>query len=147
LRIAGESRSRYGIPGGSRDSGASATPGGAERISEFISAGDGFAIAPQVVAEFIHIATDPRRFKTPLAMDVARDIAEKWWTAREVTQISPGPAAMSLFFDWHRAHSLGRKRILDTMLAATYRAAGIHSLLTTNAADFNVLGGFQCVTL
>jgi hypothetical protein len=41
---------------------------------------------------------------------------------------------------------LGRKRILDTLLAATYWSAGIQSLLTTNAGDFAVLGGFQCIS-
>lgn len=42
----------------------------------------------------------------------------------------------------HQSH---RKRLLDTLLAATYRSAGIGSLLTTNAADFTVFGGFQCI--
>ena len=34
-------------------------------IARLISAGDVFAIAPQVLAEFIHIVTDPRRFTNP----------------------------------------------------------------------------------
>ena len=79
-------------------------------------------------------------------MDAARDLAQKWWLAIEVTHIIPGDAAMKQFFVWHRSHSLGRKRILDTLLAATYRSAGIDSLLTTNAADFALFAGFQCVT-
>lgn len=40
--------------------------------------------------------------------------------------------------------SLGRKRLLDTLLAATYKQAGIDSLLTTNPADFAVFGAFRC---
>jgi predicted nucleic acid-binding protein len=39
-----------------------------------------------------------------------------------------------------------RKRLLDTLLAATYRQVGIHSLLTTNPADFGVFGVFTCIT-
>jgi predicted nucleic acid-binding protein len=42
--------------------------------------------------------------------------------------------------------SLGRKRLLDTLLAATFHQAGIHSILTTNAADFAVFGVFTCIT-
>jgi len=42
--------------------------------------------------------------------------------------------------------SLGRKRLLDTLLAATYRQAGVQSLLTTNPADFGVFGVFSCIT-
>ena len=42
--------------------------------------------------------------------------------------------------------ALGRKRLLDTLLAATYWQAGIQSLLTTNPADFGVFGTFRCIT-
>jgi len=42
--------------------------------------------------------------------------------------------------------ALGRKRLLDTLLAATYLRAGIRSLLTTNPADFAVFGAFTCIT-
>ena len=37
-----------------------------------LSAGDFIAIAPQVLAEFIHVVTDPRRFAQPLDMNAAR---------------------------------------------------------------------------
>ena len=50
------------------------------------------------------------------------------------------------FLGWMSQHFLGRKRILDTMLAATFREEQIASILTTNAHDFAVLGGFACVT-
>jgi predicted nucleic acid-binding protein len=116
------------------------------KLEGFVRAGDALVITPQVLAEFIHVVTDPKRFKTPLSMDSERDLAEKWWTAREVEQLSTGAGAVGRFFEWHRAHGLGRKRILDTMLAATYRDAGIDSLLTTNPRDFTILGGFHCVT-
>ncbi len=35
---------------------------------------------------------------------------------------------------------LGRKRILDTQLAATLWSAGIQRLVTSNPADFKLLG-------
>lgn len=115
------------------------------KIAGLVAAGDGFALAPQVLAEFIHVVTDAKRFTVPLSMDAARDLAQKWWTAHEVTHVVPGDAAIAQFFVWHRGLGLGRKRLLDTLLAATYRSAGINSLLTTNANDFAILGGFQCV--
>jgi len=115
------------------------------KIAAFVAAGDGFALAPQVLAEFIHVVTDGKRFTAPLSVDAARDLAQKWWTAQEVIRVIPGEAAVAQFFDWHRTHGLGRKRILDTLLAATYRSAGINSILTTDAKDFAGLGGFQCV--
>jgi predicted nucleic acid-binding protein len=116
------------------------------KMAAIVAAGDGFASAPQVLGEFIHVVTEPKRFTAPLSMDAVRDLAQKWWTAHEVTHVVPGDAAVAQFFVWHRDHGLGRKRILDTLLAATYRSAGISSLLTTNANDFSILGAFQCVT-
>jgi predicted nucleic acid-binding protein len=113
--------------------------------SEILAAGDRIAIAPQVLAEFMHIVTDPRRFSQPLPMDKARDLARQWWTAREVDRTFPDSAAIQRFLDWLQEFSLGRKRLLDTLLAATYRGAGIESVLTTNKPDFAILG-FRCVT-
>ena len=70
----------------------------------------------------------------------------QWWTAREVVPVFPDKAATQLFLDWLQQFSLGRKRLLDTLLAATYRQVGIQSLLTTNPADFGVFGVFVCIT-
>ncbi len=46
-----------------------------------------------------------------------------------------------------REYQLGRKRVLDTMLAATYRASGVTSLLTLNAEDFELFGGFAFIPI
>jgi hypothetical protein len=43
-----------------------------------LTAGDVIAVAPQVLAEFIHVVTDPRRFAQPLDMNAARHVAEQW---------------------------------------------------------------------
>ena len=114
-------------------------------LSERVAAGDQLAIAPQVLAEFIHIVTDGRRFSTPLPISDAIRLAEQWWSAREMRQVFPSDGTMRQFLDWLRRHALGRKRLLDMLLAATYSEAGISSLLTTNPGDFAVFGGFTCV--
>lgn len=116
-----------------------------DTLARLVAAGDLIGIAPQVLAEFIHIVTDPRRFTQPLDMTAARRLAEQWWTAREVLRVFPDDAATRQFLAWLQQFSLGRKRLLDTLLAATYKEAGILSLLTTNAADFTVFGVFSCL--
>lgn len=117
-----------------------------DTLTRLLQAGDFIAIALQVLAEFIHIVTDPRRFARPLDMKAARQVAEQWWTAREVVRVFPDDAATRQFLSWLEQFSLGRKRLLDTLLAATYLQAGISSLLTTNPADFGVFGAFACIT-
>jgi predicted nucleic acid-binding protein len=115
-------------------------------LARLTGASDLIAIAPQVLAEFIHIVTDPRRFTKPLDVTAARQVADQWWTAKDVVHVFPDDAATAQFLGWLQQFSLGRKRLLDTLLAATYRQAGIQSLLTTNPADFNIFGVFTCIT-
>ena len=115
------------------------------RLIALREAGDDFAIAQQVLAEFVHVVTDGKRFAQPLSIEQAMARAEMWWTAPEVTQVVPDAVTLTTFFSWMRTYQLGRKRILDTLLAATYGVAGIGSVLTTNARDFAIFGQFQII--
>ena len=116
------------------------------KLDELIAVGDTLAIAPQILAEFLHVVTDGKRFSSPLAMPAAIDLAEQWWTARDVVPVFPNDLATRQFLAWMGQHFLGRKRLLDTLLAATYWQAGVSSILTTNPNDFAIFGCFQCVT-
>ncbi len=117
-----------------------------DSLVRLIAAGDLIAMTPQVLAEFIHIVTDSRRFSQPLDIPTARQVAEQWWTAKEVVRVFPDDAATRQFLTWLQQYSLGRKRLLDTLMAATYAQAGIQSVLTTNPTDFKVFGIFSCLT-
>ncbi len=116
-------------------------------LGELLARGDRVAIAPQVLAEFVHVVTDARRFQTPFSMETALDKSERWWNAAETEQVSPTDLSIARFHDWMRSHHLGRKRVLDTLLAATYHAAGVTSLLTLNTDDFAVFAEFAFVPL
>ena len=115
------------------------------RIREIKAQGDCFALTAPVLAEFVHIVTDARRFKLPLTMPQALADARGWWEASDVEHAAPDDDAMKWFLEAMARHRFGRKRVLDTMLAATYRSAGITSLLTLNTADFAVFGEFTCI--
>lgn len=99
-------------------------------------ADEGFALAPQVVTELTRVVTDPRRFEQPLAMRDALARATAWWNGSEVTQVQVTAAAMDLFLICMQLYELGRKRLLDTMLAATYKANGVSLVLSSNWRDF-----------
>jgi len=79
-----------------------------------------FALAPQTLAELIHVVTDPRRMPVPLGITDAISHAENWWQAGEVIRVFPDGNAVSNFFAWLRHHPLARKRLLDTLLAASF---------------------------
>lgn len=110
---------------------------------EVIASGRPVAITAAVISEFIHVVTDNRRFERPLSMDQALADGEYWWTSRQTCKLHTSPEALALFFRWMREFRLGRKRVLDTLLAATLHAAGVRRLLTANPDDFRVLGAFE----
>ena len=47
-----------------------------QKFQSFRAAGDRFALVPQVLAEFVHVVTDPKRFTLPLTMEQALERAE-----------------------------------------------------------------------
>jgi predicted nucleic acid-binding protein len=112
------------------------------RFQKLLKAGDTFSLAPQILAEFIHVVTDPKRFSDPLTLAQAVERAEIWWNAAEIIQVFPTAESTLLFLGWLEEHKLGRKRLLDTMLASTLQAGGITSILTLNRGDFAVFGSF-----
>src|SRR6185312_13852576 len=71
-----------------------------QTLTRLIAAGDRIAIAPQVLAEFIHIVTDSRRFSQPLAMPAALQVALSWWTAHETFGVFAEAAATRQFLAW-----------------------------------------------
>lgn len=102
-----------------------------------------FAIAPQVLAEFIHVVTDPRRFESPLSLEQALARADFWWNCLETVQTFPNAKSSDIFMAWMTKHRLGRKRLLDTLWAATMFASDVDHLVTSNPRDFSVFGCFK----
>jgi len=60
-----------------------------------------------------------------------------------VVRVFPNEEAVTSFLVWLTRHQLGRKRLLDTLLAATYQAAGVKRVITNNERDFKVFEGVE----
>jgi predicted nucleic acid-binding protein len=99
-----------------------------------------------IVAEFLHVATDERRFAPPLTMAEALDWIEEFLKNPAVGLLEPTPASTDQTLRWMRQFNLGRKRILDTQLAAVLHVGGVRRLLTSNPADFAVFSVLETVT-
>ncbi len=113
---------------------------------EVLEAEEELALTPQVLAEFLHIVTDPKRFQHPLIMEQALVKARFWWSAREVRHVYPTAESTVLFLEWLQHHQLGRKRLLDTQLAAILWTAGVRRILTSNVRDFSLFQGFRILS-
>jgi len=104
-----------------------------------------FALAPQTLCEFIHIVTDPKRFERPLATDEAVRRSEIWWNLKEVKNVSSTGWAVQRFHAWMTEHRLGRKRLLDTMLAATFEEHQISHVITSDPGGFSLFKIFHII--
>lgn len=116
-----------------------------ELLADLVAADDRFVLNPDVLSEFVHTVTDPKRFPTPLSMSDALNRAEYWRTAAESTLVFPTTASTKLFIEWMNQFRLGRKRLRDTMLAASYFSAGVTRIVTLNAKDFTVFDCFEII--
>jgi predicted nucleic acid-binding protein len=105
------------------------------------------ALAPQALAEFCHVVTDPLRFERPLDMAEALELSELWWHSQECRHATVDREVGALFLTWMHMFRLGRKRLLDTLLAATYHRAGVVRLASTDWREFERYGVFEVVRL
>jgi len=104
------------------------------------------ALTPQLLFEFVHVVTDPRRFESPLTVPGATALVRDLWDSREVIRVLPGPSVVHRTLELLTKLRLGRKRILDTALAATLEAAGISRLATLNGPDFEIFPFIEVVS-
>jgi predicted nucleic acid-binding protein len=113
-----------------------------ERLEQFQQESRRLALTSGILAEFVHVVTDPRRFANPLTMAEALTWATFWSEAEEFVIIPTDIAAHRQWLVWLEQHHLGRKRLLDTQIAATWWSVGIREILTLNQADFKIFDTF-----
>lgn len=107
-------------------------------IRREVEEGGRLALAQQVCWEFLHIITDPRRLERPLTMEEAIARIRAWWDAPETVRITLPGTVVHRALELMGNYGLGRKRILDTALAATLEAAAVRRIATLNGGDFEV---------
>ena len=102
-------------------------------------------LTPLVLHEFVHVVTDGRRFDPPVTTTEALAIARSYLGRSNVECISTDEASLLLALDLLGRHDLGRKRIADTLFAATLLAHGVHRLVTFNVSDFEAFEDLTAV--
>lgn len=100
---------------------------------------------PAILHEFVHVATDPRRFDPPLTMAEAVAAARLWLGAGNVHCLAIEPDDLRLAFELIERHRLGRKRIADTLFAAALLRNEVSDLATLNPDDFRIFEDLRCI--
>jgi len=76
------------------------------------------------------VATDPRRFQNSLSFAEALQRSRTWWKPLRLLNAAQ-EIGMDQACSWMEEFRLGRKRLLDTYLAATYHEKGIRRLVSS----------------
>ena len=90
------------------------------KVQAETSKGTKLVFSSLVINEFLHVATDRRRFAPPLTMTEALDWIDDFLANPIVELLEPTKASTEQTLRWLRQFNLGRKRILDTHLAAIF---------------------------
>jgi toxin-antitoxin system PIN domain toxin len=118
----------------------------AAAVQKELTSGSRLAFPSIVITEFLHVVTDKRRFLPPMTMAHAINWTESLLQNPTVTLLESGPASLIQTLLWMRQFDLGRKRIIDTHLAAILYTSRATRLLTSNPGDFEIFGVFDIVT-
>lgn len=99
-------------------------------------------VTPLILHEFVHIITDARRFAPPVSMHEATAIARLYLEHSNIECLSTDRDAIALALTLLEKHQLGRKRIADTLFAATLLGNDVREIVTCNPSDFAVFNVF-----
>ena len=102
-------------------------------------------VTPSVLHEFVHVVTDARRFEPPVGMGEALALARLYLGRANVECVATDAEALAEAFNLVDRHRLGRKRLADTLLAATLLRHGVRHVVTCNRSDFEVFPGLQVI--
>jgi predicted nucleic acid-binding protein len=116
-------------------------------VQNEVSIGNEIVLTGGVIAEFLHVITDSKRFTDALSMVEALDWIDDFLKNSNSVRIIPSSEQSArLAMDWIRQFQLGRKRLLDTNLAAAIHVAGGRRILTSNPGDFVIFPDFLVIT-
>lgn len=102
-------------------------------------------VTPSVLHEFLHVVTDPRRFDPPVSMAEAVALARLYLGRANVLCVPTDAEALAEALVLVERHGLGRKRLADSLLAATLIRHGVHDLLTCNRSDFEAFTALRLI--
>jgi predicted nucleic acid-binding protein len=102
-------------------------------------------VTPSVLHEFVHVVTDARRFDPPVPMDRAILIARTYLEHANTECTTIDADTVALAFELLQRHRLGRKRIADTLIAASLLRAGVAEIVTYDVGDFAIIEGLRAI--
>lgn len=102
-------------------------------------------VTPGILHEFIHVVTDGRRFENPLRMEEASALMQRYLGRSNISCEVVDERCFQEALRLLQRHRLGRKRIADTLFAATLLRNDVHEIITCNPKDFEIFQGLATI--
>jgi predicted nucleic acid-binding protein len=102
-------------------------------------------VTPEIFHEFVHVVTDSKRFDPPVSMSEALSIVRLYLEKTNIECLGTTEAILGEALSLMERYKLGRKRVADTLFAATLLHDRINTIVTYNPKDFRVFEGLTVI--
>lgn len=124
-------------------SGSPRHQGALKFFNEWVKSGKTMCIFYNVLLEFQHIVTDPKRFENPMTMEQAIESTWFWTEQERIKIVYPDSKSFGRAQVWLNQYKLGGKRLIDTHMAACYAEHGVDQIWTSNGKDSEIFQMFE----
>ncbi|MGD0382586.1 MAG: TA system VapC family ribonuclease toxin [Thermoguttaceae bacterium] len=105
-----------------------------------------YCVAPQILAEFFAVVTNPRRVHNPRTPHEALDVIERLMALPRLTILAVPIDVVARWVKLIRMHQVRSSAVFDTQLAATMQANGVRKIYTFDRAHFEHFSEIEIVT-
>ncbi len=108
--------------------------------------GASLCVAPQVLAEFFSVVTNPRRVSSPFA---PREALEELDNIQALPGMTVLPVPVDVVNRWTelvRRHPVTGRKVFDVQLIATMLGNGVKKMYTFNVTDFESFADIEVIT-
>lgn len=116
-----------------------------KKFNEIAASGQDVCIYYNCFNEFIHVITDKKRFENAFSMEEALSVVDEWRDLENVKILFPDEQSFGRTVAWLSVYKLGRNRLNDTNMAASYVHSGVSSVITANPKDFEVFSELKII--
>lgn len=116
-----------------------------KKFNDIAASGQDVCVYYNCFNEFIHVITDKKRFENAFSMEEALSVVDEWRDLENVKILFPDEQSFGRTVAWLSVYKLGRNRLNDTNMAASYVHSGVSSVITANPKDFEIFSELKII--
>lgn len=116
-----------------------------KKFNDIAASGQDVCVYYNCFNEFIHVITDKKRFENAFSMEEALSVVDEWRDFENVKILFPDEQSFGRTVAWLSVYKLGRNRLNDTNMAASYVHSRVSSVITANPKDFEIFSELKII--